>query len=240
MPAKGRKITDPVKLAKAREHMKAMLAKRTALKQVGELRDDPLTEEQRIANGLRAKRVMDLRLRGMSYDQITEELAGRVEFDICRPKLDAKVAHAIVTKALGRTRKELNESAEDLRKLELSKLDRLEIKLSELLEQDGGTLITNESGSNASGGFSKTKSVQPGVGGVIDRLLAVSNRRAALLGLDSATKLDATVTGALSLDRIGEIMKRAKDAKARGGQGQPPTVPLAPPVTHTDEESPKA
>ena len=157
----------------------------------------------RITATERQRQAVDLRLQGLSYQQVGDELG-----------IGKQEAYNLVSRALKQNRKELAESVEDVREMELAKLDKLDRKLWELLDQGGGELVTTEEGIGAQGPISKVRVQRPGIGGVIDRLLAVQKRRADILGLDSASKHEVTGPegGPIQLTDIARIVKRGDEA----------------------------
>lgn len=101
---------------------------------------------------------LNLRKSGASFRQIGDQLG-----------VDAATAYRDVQRALADLAKEQRESAEQLRQLELERLDALQIALWVQARQ--------------------------GNQGAVDRVLRIMERRARLLGLDAPTKADITSGG---------------------------------------------
>ena len=133
---------------------------------------------------LHQERAVDMRLSGMSYVQIGNEL-----------DIEAGTAWTLVKTAYDNHVKQLSESIEQVREMELGKLDKIDAVLWGLLHEGGGVLVTEEDRLTVHGPVRRTIRRRPGIGGVIDRLLAVQQRRSALLGLDAATKYEHTGPG---------------------------------------------
>lgn len=125
----------------------------------------------------RARRALELRRAGVTYDLIAQQLGYK----------DASVAYNTVKRALKRA---LQEPADDVRELELSRLDRMESVLwPQALQGDQGA---------------------------IDRLLKIADRRAKYLGLDAPIRQEVEVTayqGGTDIDR--EVERLAAQLKQR-------------------------
>jgi len=119
----------------------------------------------------RQRQALEYRKAGLSYAMIAERLGYKT----------ADGAHKAVGTAL---RKTLQEPADDLRRLEVERLDRM---LSAIWPQ-----------------------VVQGNQGGIDRALRIMERRAKLLGLDAPTKTDVT-SGGESLKIVVEYAKRSEN-----------------------------
>ncbi len=131
----------------------------------------------------RDHKALDLRRAGMTYDIIAKTLGWA----------DPSVAHKAVQRALKRA---LHESgSEELREVELSRLDRLQAALwPKALE---GNL------------------------GAADRILRIAERRARLLGLDAPVKQEVEVTaykGGTDIDREVERLAKTLAALDDGGK----------------------
>jgi hypothetical protein len=131
--------------------------------------DRQLSTAQRDAEAAR------LRTRHYTYEQIAEQLGF------------ADRGHAY--KAVERALKSITrEPAEELRALELQRLDRLARAAEEVLERrhvhvSGGNIVRDDETGESLEDDGPTLQA-------IDRLLKIQARRAALLGLDSATKTE--------------------------------------------------
>ena len=166
----------------------------------------------------RQGRAVTLRLSGLSYEQIGNEL-----------DIDTLTAWKLVNRAYESHAKQLGESIEQVREMELGKLDKMDSVLWGLLQDGGGELLTVESGKTPHGSMSKVTRKQVGIHGVVDRLLAVQQRRAALLGLDAATKYEHTGKdgGPIALEALsrivqrGDALKALAEANAPKGKGKP-------------------
>ncbi len=162
---------------------------------------------------MRQARAVDMRLSGMSYVQIGNEL-----------DISAHGAWELVNRAYKAHVEQLGESLEQVREMELGKLDKIDNVLWVLLRDGGGELVTVESGMGAHGPTDKVVRRCPGVGGVVDRLLAVAQRRSALLGLDAATKYEHTGKGGgpIALEAISRIVQRGESLRALAEANKPP------------------
>lgn len=160
----------------------------------------------------RQQQAVTLRLSGLSYIQIGNEM-----------DIDPHVAWDHVNKAYESHAKHLGESVEQVRELELGKLDKIDAVLWGLLEDDGGELLTVETGMTVAGPTNRVIRKRPGVGGVVDRLLAVAQRRAALMGLDAAAKYEHTGQGGgpIALEAISRIVKRGDELRALNEANKP-------------------
>ncbi len=154
---------------------------------------------------LHQERAVTMRLSGMSYVQIGNEL-----------DIEPATAWALVNAAYKNHVKQLGESLEQVREMELSKLDKMDVVLWGLLREGGGVLVTEEETVTLQGPVTKTIRKEPGISGVIDRLLTVQQRRAALLGLDAAKKYEHTGKdgGPIALEAISRIVQRGESLRA--------------------------
>ena len=109
------------------------------------------TSERILRGREREEQSLTLRLAGATYRQIGNQLG-----------ITEQGAHAAVMRALKRQIKRMAEPAEEVRQLELERLDRLLVGVWRQATQ--------------------------GNQGAIDRALKIMQRRAALLGLDEVTK----------------------------------------------------
>lgn len=117
---------------------------------------------QRVSGAVMEEKCLRLRIAGMSYSQIGKEVG------CCKQN-----AHRAVTKALAETRKRVGESAEQLRDIELKRLDALWMAM-----------------------WSKA---QTGDARAADTMIRVMKRRASMLGLDAPKKVEGDITGALEV-----------------------------------------
>ena len=124
---------------------------------------------RRIASAEKQRQALELRKAGASYDQIAEKLGWR----------GRSGAFNAVMRAL---RKTIQEPADDVRKLEVERLDALLLALWPQARQ--------------------------GNQGAVDRVLRVMERRSKLLGLDAPTKQQVTGEGGGPL--IVNIIRRAE------------------------------
>ncbi|MEV7895306.1 hypothetical protein [Streptomyces cyaneofuscatus] len=119
----------------------------------------------------RDARAAELRSKGWTYSRIAAELGFNHRAD----------AHNAVKRVLKET---VREAGEDVRALELERLDRLEAAANEVLEREHVTVSNGRV-------VSLNEMPLPDDGPVlaaIDRLLKIQERRARLLGLDAPTK----------------------------------------------------
>ncbi|MFF7879125.1 hypothetical protein ACFZDM_33430 [Streptomyces californicus] len=130
-----------------------------------------LTTAQRDAEAAR------LRTQGWTYQRIADHLKFKQRAD----------AYNAVKRVLDAT---VREAGEDIRTLELERLDRLEAAANEVLEREhvtvsnGRVVVLHETPLPDDGP----------VLAAIDRLLKIQERRARLLGLDAPTKQAITIT----------------------------------------------
>lgn len=116
------------------------------------------TASRRTQAAEREKAAFALRIAGATYAQIAERLG-----------VTTAGAHKMVKRVLERTRAETNEIADELRRVEVERLDALTLTL--------------------------WKQATAGNLGAVDRVLRVMERRARLLGLDAPAKQDVTSGG---------------------------------------------
>lgn len=116
----------------------------------------PRNQSRKAIAADREKRAMALRLAGATYEQIASEL-----------HISLGAAHKAVQSVLDRTRQQCSEQADELRQLEVARLDRMLL----LLESQ----------------------IRTGHLGAIDRALRIQERRAKLLGLDAPVRQETTL-----------------------------------------------
>lgn len=128
----------------------------------------------------RYAKALELRAKGLTYRQIAAEIGGG---------WDAKMAHTAVQKALQIT---VQEPADQLRQIEVAKLDAAERAVHRVLEAQHFTV---SQGRVVYLGDEPLADDAP-ILAAVDRLIRIAQRRAALLGLDSPVKqeLAASVT----------------------------------------------
>ena len=131
------------------------------------------TTVNKLENRARDLEALDLRKHGATFEQIATKLA----------YADRSHAFKAITNLLN---SQEVEAVEDYRKLELMRLDSLELALSPQLQTGNGKSINF---------------------GAIDRVLKIMERRAKLLGLDAPTKQEH--------EHIGEVELGITDAKQR-------------------------
>lgn len=125
----------------------------------------------------RAAQAAELRSKGWTYSRIAAEVGYTHRAD----------AYNAVKKVLEET---VREAGENVRALELERLDRLEAAANEVLEREhvtvsnGRVVVLNETPLPDDGP----------VLAAIDRLLKIQERRAKLLGLDAPTKQAITIS----------------------------------------------
>jgi hypothetical protein len=124
----------------------------------------------------RENQVVALRLRGVQYRAIGAQVG-----------ISGQAAHQIVQRVLARKRKETNEIGEEVRDLEIERLDKMLAILSERIEDD------------------------PGDYQAMDRVFRIAERRARLLGLDMPEKHE--VHGGLTIEGLDAILETARAAK---------------------------
>jgi transposase len=141
----------------------------------------------------REARAIDLRRNGATYDQIAERLG-----------VSTSAAHLMVKRALDR---HLAEAVPDVRKLELDRLDQLQVAAVTVLRREhhvvqAGKVVYVR---NAAGAEVPLRDDGPTLAAV-RTLLDIQARRARLLGLDAPTKVDVKVLTVDQMDdRIAEL-----------------------------------
>lgn len=119
---------------------------------------DSKMSQRRLTAREREHKAMGFRLAGFTYAQIAKELG-----------MSEAGAHKAVTRALKRLNEKLSEQAEELRRMELERLDNMfRVMWSQVLN---------------------------GNQGAVDRALRIMKRRAEMLGLDAPKNLDLTTDG---------------------------------------------
>ena len=113
---------------------------------------------QKITTAERREKALKYRKAGMTYKQIGEQLG-----------ISFQAAHKLVISALDEITKKINEEADQLRTLEVERLNTLFLSMY-------------------------NKAIK-GDHGAVDRCLRIMERRARLLGLDAPTKQDVTSGG---------------------------------------------
>lgn len=104
----------------------------------------------------RRKKALELRKAGATYDDIGKQLG-----------ISKHAAYKHVMAALKEIREEVAEDARDVLRLELERLDYMQMRL--------------------------WQQVQQGHNGAVDRVLRIMERRAKLLGIDNVQQTDTTV-----------------------------------------------
>lgn len=132
-----------------------------------------------------------LRSRGWTYQRIADELGWANKGD----------AHHAVSKVLRDT---VQEAGDDLRALELTRLDALYVAATEVLEREH---ITVSNGRIVSGTDGEPILDDAPVLQAIDRLLKIQERRSRLLGLDAPIKKDVSLTD----ERVAAIEALAEE-----------------------------
>jgi hypothetical protein len=139
---------------------------------------------------LRDGQALELRTAGATYRQIAERLG-----------VSLSTAHACVTRGLDRTRRE---PAEQLRALELERLDRLQVEATKVLAarhvivQAGKVVVDQDTG--------MPYTDHGPILTAIRTLVQVQESRRKLLGLDAPVKVDARVLTVDQMDaRIDEL-----------------------------------
>ena len=117
----------------------------------------------------RRAQALELRKRGMSYRQIGQELG-----------VSRNTAHRYVTEELDELRAETRASAEQLRDLELERLDQYLARLQPKIEDGDEKAIATA--------------------------LRVQERRAKLTGLDAPQRTEVTIGGESVIDRLREVV----------------------------------
>lgn len=117
------------------------------------------TTNRRTAAAERAKQAVNLRIAGATFAQIGERIG-----------VSTQAAHKMVVKHLDETRRLTAESAEQLRDMELKRLDAMQAAL--------------------------WPDAMRGDEQKVDRVIRIMGRRAALLGLDAPAKQEITYTDA--------------------------------------------
>lgn len=147
-----------------------------------------------------------LRAEGKTYDQIAEALG----------YTDRSLAHRAVERALAAA---VREPAESLRQLELIRLDALWIEAVKVMTTEH---ITVNNGRVIEVDGVPLKDDQPTLQ-AIDRLLKIMERRAKLVGLDSAAKVEVLSVDALDREiaKLTAELGGAETGEAAGTQAPP-------------------
>lgn len=130
---------------------------------------------------LRRTQAIEMRARGESWDSIASALGYADRGTACKD----------VSRALAERLKDQGQAADELREIELEKLDRMERAVVAVLErehvvvQGGKVVVDPDSG--------RLRDDGP-VLDAVRTLLRIGERRARLLGLDSPVKVDGTTT----------------------------------------------
>lgn len=132
-----------------------------------------------------------LRSRGLTYQQIADEVGYKHRAD----------AHNAVKAVLQAT---VREAGDDLRALELIRLDALYVAATKVLEREH---VTVSHGQIVSGADGTPILDDAPVLQAIDRLLRIQERRARLLGLDAPVKKDVSLTD----ERVAAIEALAEE-----------------------------
>jgi hypothetical protein len=139
------------------------------------------TREQQVEIARRRDRALRMRLDGIPWQAIVDELGY------------ASTGHACddIKRALEVSLKEMSLSAGQLREQEAARLDAAMVKVLEVINRphplvQGGKVVTDGDGN-------ELLDDGPVLAGV-DRLIKIAQRRAALLGLDAPTQVNAGVT----------------------------------------------
>lgn len=132
-----------------------------------------------------------LRSLGWTYQRIADELGWSNKGD----------AHHAVSKVLRET---VQEAGDDLRALELTRLDALYVAANEVLAREHVTVSNGRivSGTNGAPILDDAPVLQ-----AIDRLLKIQERRSRLLGLDAPIKKDVSLTD----ERVAAIEALAEE-----------------------------
>lgn len=149
-----------------------------------------------------------LRAEGKTYDQIAEAL----EFS------DRSLARRAVERALAAT---VREPADELRQLELIRLDALWVEAVKVMTTEH---ITVNNGRVIEVDGVPLKDDAPTLS-AIDRLLKIMERRAKLVGLDSPAKVEVMTLDALDreIEKLTAELGRAEADEASAGEGTPAT-----------------
>ncbi len=144
-----------------------------------------------LATAEREAEAARLRSRGWSYQRIANELGWANKGD----------AHHAVQKVLRDT---VQEAGDDLRALELTRLDALYVAATEVLEREhitvsNGRIVSRDDGTPI---LDDAPVLQ-----AIDRLLKIQERRSRLLGLDAPVKKDVSLTD----ERVAAIEALAEE-----------------------------
>lgn len=185
--------------------------------------DHPKTgagSERRIKEAKRAEQAVGLRLMRTSYAEIAQRLGYK----------DESGARKVITRMLAKTRRLTLESAEEIRQLDLAKLDDLEMRLTAIVR-----------GIPATTPIAKVQASRS--------IVYIMKRRADLLGLDAALEVNHNmgdsakmiedrrrIYAAMTEEEL-EITERLWNAaKARADAAPMPPAPIASPAVSTEEE----
>lgn len=151
--------------------------------QAGQTRDSHGHFAASAATALRDVEALKLRLRGLSF----RDIAARLDVSVA-------TAYEAVNRALAAQREE---PAEQVRALEVERLDAMYAKVMQVLEREH---VTVSQGRVVYADGEPVPDDAP-VLAAVDRLLKIQARRAALLGLDMPTKVESS--GKLTYEIVG-------------------------------------
>lgn len=123
-------------------------------------------------------RAVELRKLGFTYQKIADQMG-----------ISRTAAHKLVTKALIDIRERTNESTEELRTLELIRLDEYQLRVAQEIQKSGKPLPA------------------------IDRALRIMERRAKILGLDAPAQFAVSSTINQLIDTLSRELRSPVEAR---------------------------
>ena len=129
----------------------------------------------------RRELVLTYRRMGANYRQIAAQIIEEIGIDNLPKNYDSRQVYQDLKRELEKARAEIAETAEEVRQIELDRLDEMHSRVYPV------ALGTEE--------------IPPDMRAV-DRVLKIGERRAALLGIDAPQKADIEIRDTTALDRV--------------------------------------
>lgn len=166
----------------------------------------PASKAQQAITAQRRARALTLRVAGLGFDQIAEQLG----------YASRGAAYTDIERALAQRKKDLDEAAGHAATLELERLDAMERAAWAVLRRthtlvSQGRIVKDDTGRPLADDEPTLKA--------IDRLLGIQQRRAKLLRLDAPTQIEAEVR---NVDAVDAEIERLV-AQLAGGRETAPT-----------------
>jgi len=145
----------------------------------------PASKEQQLKTARRRNRVLKLRERGASYRDIASALKEQFGESNLPKGYDERYAHQDLTRALEQTKDDLEETAQQVRRLEVRRLNRM-------LREFYAIAIDSTAPNEQPPSWKMQKEA-------VDRVLKIMKRRAKLRGLDAPDQVELS-TGDVEWD----------------------------------------